>query len=107
MRLDDDFPTALPQDEVDYTVDLTRFVPTGATVTDVSWALTVRAVLINSVEDTAPSTRLIGDPLVSGMETAQRIGGLVAGNDYTVMIGCVLSEGEMPFLWNVLRCRAA
>lgn len=105
-RLVKDFPATEPGSTGTYSVDFTADLPAGVRLTAASWTLGLHQVYPGAVPDPLPPSRLIGNPAVQGAVSLQRIGGLIAGNDYLVTVTGAASDGEVVILWTVLPCRA-
>jgi hypothetical protein len=104
-RLLKDFPITEPGSIGLYSIDFAQNVPVGASFVAASWALGIHYTLPDATVDAMPMARLVGTANISGTLTAQKIGGLIAGNDYLVTITGTMSDGEIVLLWTVLPCR--
>ena len=104
-RLLKDFPVTEPGAAGTYAVDFAANVPVGASLAAASWTLGIHYILPGAAADATPMMRLVGAATVSGTLTAQRIVGLIAGNDYLVTVTGTMSDGEIVVLWTVLPCR--
>lgn len=108
MRLVKNYPTIQPGETLDYLVDFNGYIPDAAIITQVLWSIAVRATLVNSIADSLTGSRIIGSPqILNRTQSIQRIGNLVAGNDYAVTITATLDDAETARLWTVLPCRDA
>lgn len=106
-RLLKDFPATEPLALATYSVDFAPFIPPGASLVAAPWTLGIHAVYPGAVPDAMPGSHLVGTPQVEHSTIAvQRIGNLVAGNDYLVSVSGTMSDGEVVVLWTVLACRA-
>lgn len=105
-RLVKDFPATEPGSTGTYSVDFTSNLPAGVTLTASTWTLGLHLIAPGVVPDPLPQSRLIGNPALQGAVSLQRIGDLMAGNDYLVTIAGTASDGETIILWAVLPCRA-
>jgi hypothetical protein len=105
-RLLKDFPATEPGSLGTYSIDFATTVPPGATLVGASWTLGIHAVQPGGAPDAMPRSRLVGGTQIEGTVSLQRIGGLVAGNDYLVSVTGTTSDGEVIVLWTVLPCRA-
>lgn len=113
-RLVKDFPATEPGSLVTYAVDFAPYIPPAASLVSATWALTLHAVQPGGIPDPAPGSHLSGAAWIApntqtppaNTVAAQRIGGLIAGNDYLVTVTGATSDGETVILWAVLPCRA-
>lgn len=105
-RLLKDFPATEPGSLGTYSIDFATNVPPGATLVAASWTLGIHAVVPGAPSDAVPQARLVGPSQIEGTVAVQRIGALVAGNDYLVSVTGTTSDGEIVVLWTVLPCRA-
>jgi hypothetical protein len=106
-RLSADFSATEPGSVSDYTIDFIGNIPANASLTNATWSLSVQRTLPGFTADANPMSRLVGSPATQGDTTIQRIGGLLAGNDYVVAATGTMSDGEAVVLWCLLPCRAA
>jgi hypothetical protein len=104
-RLLRDYPVTEPGAIGLYSIDFAQNVPPGASLVAASWALGIHYVLPGATMDLNPQSRVSGAAILNGTVTAQRISGLVAGNDYLVTVTGTMSDGEVVVLWTVLPCR--
>ncbi|HJU15724.1 MAG TPA: hypothetical protein VJ770_04575 [Stellaceae bacterium] len=105
-RLLKDFAVTEPGAVGTYAVDFAQNVPAGTGLASAQWALGIHYTAPGAVADPMPQMRLSDAANVSGTVTAQRIAGLVAGNDYLVTVSGTMSDGAVVVLWTVLPCRA-
>lgn len=103
-RLDADFDNTEPAAVGDYTIDFGPNVPTGSSIDNAPWTLSVRYVAPGYTIDSDPASRLVGEPTISGTKTIQRIADLQAGNTYLVVTTGTMENGEVVILWCTLTC---
>lgn len=106
-RLLKDFPATEPLALATCSVDFASFIPLGASLIAAAWTLGIHAVEPGAAPDLVPQSRLVCAPQIECSTIAvQRIGDLMAGNDYLVSVTGTMSDGEVVVLWTVLPCRA-
>lgn len=106
-RLNKDFPATEPSALATYSVNFAPFIPPSARLVSAPWTLGIHAIEPGAAPDAAPQSRFVGAAQIENNTIAvQRIGNLLAGNDYLVSVTGTMSDGEVVILWTVLPCRA-
>jgi hypothetical protein len=100
-----DFPVANPADFGPYTIQFDNDLPTGEFVNGV----TVTMTLFDGT-DPNPNSHLIGSPQITpnlaGVNTwvLQRVGGLLAGNIYSINMVATSNQGFTMELYALIPC---
>lgn len=96
-----DFDPADPGESTNYGFDLTNCLTgSDSTIVTLTCSLTVE-----TGNDPAPNSHLIGGPVIVGTIVKQRIANLVAGTTYTLEFTAVLSYGDSIVAFSHLACR--
>ena len=106
MRLSSDFPSVEPTMIGNYSIDFKNNIPPSVTIQTATWTLTLHPTASSTEVDPAPSSHLLGGPVIENTVVLQRIGGLMDGNIYLVVVTASLSDGEVIPLWCYLPCAA-
>ena len=84
-----------------FTFDFAALLGTGETISTATWSI---AALVGF--DTAPLSRLIGSPQITGTQVLQRIGTCVAGETYRITATISTSAGQTLTLYAHCSCQS-